>query len=138
MRTLVCMTLALFSFGALAPLAASAQAPNCSEASDQSTLNECANLAYAKSDAELNKRYKETRRRLNDQPHIMKRLVAAQKAWITFRDAECEFSGAGAQDGSAYPMLVSLCRDTLTQTRIKDFNTYLSCEEGDLGCPVPP
>jgi hypothetical protein len=35
-------------------------------------------------------------------------------------------------------MLITTCRNELTQARIKNFNTYLSCEEGDMSCPVPP
>ena len=137
MRTLVFIALVFFGLGTVEPIS-NAHAADCATASDQSTLNECASKDYAKSDAELNKLYKEIRGRLSDQPDAVKKLVAAQKAWIVFRDAECDFSSVRSQDGSAYPMLISMCRDGLTQTRIKDFKTYLSCEEGDLSCPVPP
>jgi hypothetical protein len=34
-------------------------------------------------------------------------------------------------------MIFSLCRDSLTQARSKDFESYLHCQEGDLSCPVP-
>jgi hypothetical protein len=34
-------------------------------------------------------------------------------------------------------MIELLCRDGLTQNRIKDFQGYLNCEEGDMSCPVP-
>lgn len=137
MRAFAFIILVFFSLGALAPVASGAPTPDCADASDQATLNECASQDYAKSDAELNRVYKEIRRRLSDQPDVVKKLVVAQKAWIVFRDAECEFSGAGVQDGSAYPMLVSICRNRLSQSRVKDLKAYLSCEEGDLGCSVP-
>ena len=76
--------------------------------------------------------------RLKDDADTRKRLVQAQRDWIRFRDAECDFQTAGAAGGSVMPMLVAQCRDDLTQARVKAFEGYLNCEEGDLGCPVPP
>jgi len=137
MRNYLSITIALLAVGTIIPLAYSHPA-GCTNASDQRTLNECANNEYKKSDSELNKIYKDIRKRLDQQPDSAKKLVAAQRAWIAFRDAECNFAAANSQDGSAYGMLISVCRDRLTQARIKDFKTYLSCEEGDLSCPVPP
>jgi len=136
MRNGLLITVACFGLGALMPFASS-HAADCANASDQMTLNECANNDYKKSDAELNKLYKEIRNRLNQQPDTAKQLVAAQRAWIVFRDAECDFATFNSKDGSAYAMLVNMCRDGLTQARIKDFKAYLACEEGDLSCPVP-
>lgn len=137
MRTLLLITLISFGLGATA-LTRNSYAADCANASDQSTLNECAGKDYKKSDTELNKLYKEIRSRLSDQPDTVKKLVSAQRAWIAFRDAECDFVTLNTQGGSAYGMLVSMCRDRLTQARIKEFKTYLSCEEGDMSCPVPP
>lgn len=122
---------------AVATPLAGAQADACADASDQATMNMCADKAYKASDAELNKLYKQIKSRLKDDADTGKLLVSAQKAWIAFRDAECTFSGSASADGSIYPMIVSQCRDGLTQNRIKDFKTYLSCEEGDMSCPVP-
>lgn len=137
MRTFLLITLISFGLGATA-LTPNSYAADCANAIDQSTLNACAEKDYKKSDAELNKLYKDIRIRLSDQPDTVKKLVSAQRAWIAFRDAECDFATLNTQGGSAYGMLVSMCRDGLTQARIKEFKTYLSCEEGDMSCPVPP
>lgn len=88
-------------------------------------------------DAELNTLYKDIQRRLADNSDMLRLLTSAQRAWIAFRDAECGFSSAEVQGGSAYPQVVAACRAGLTQRRIEDFKAYLNCEEGDLGCPVP-
>lgn len=111
---------------------------NCANANDQYALNECVSNDYKNSDSELNKLYKEIRKRLAEQPDSIHRLVAAQRAWISFRDAECNFVSANLQGGSSYGMIKGMCLSRLTQTRIKDLKTYLSCEEGELDCPVPP
>ncbi|KQZ13404.1 MULTISPECIES: lysozyme inhibitor LprI family protein [unclassified Mesorhizobium] len=134
MRTL------LFALPALALMALSstaARAEDCTEAPDQMSANECADKAYQASDAELNKLYKQIEGRLKDDADTRKLLVTAQKAWIGFRDAECDFSSSGVAEGSAYPATVSMCLDGITQGRIDTFRGYLDCEEGDMSCPVP-
>ncbi|WP_026060432.1 lysozyme inhibitor LprI family protein [Pseudaminobacter salicylatoxidans] len=112
--------------------------PGCSDASDQASLNQCADKAYKKTDAALNAIYKEIMGRLKDDKDTRKRLVTAQQAWIKFRDAECDFATGNSLEGSIYPMLVLNCRNALTHDRLEQLKGYLKCEEGDLSCPVPP
>jgi uncharacterized protein YecT (DUF1311 family) len=115
-----------------------ALAADCSKAADQSTMNSCANQAYKKSDRALNDIYNQIQHRLKDDPGTGKKLTAAQKAWIQFRDSECNFAASGVAGGSIAPMIQSECADSLTQDRIKQLKTYLNCQEGDTSCPVPP
>ncbi|WPG41111.1 lysozyme inhibitor LprI family protein [Variovorax sp. EBFNA2] len=110
---------------------------DCTNASDQSTLNQCAGKSYAKVDAELNAIYGQIRGRLKGDPETAKLLVVAQRAWVNFRDAECTFSSSLNKGGSMYPMVVSGCKEEITQTRIKDLQTYLNCKAEDGGCPMP-
>jgi len=105
--------------------------------SSQADLNECYGNAYKKSDAELNSLYKQITVRLKDDAATTKLLVAAQKTWISFRDAECNFQTSGSAQGSVYPMTQAICLDGLTSRRIDDLKSYLKCEEGDLSCLVP-
>ncbi|PWJ84950.1 uncharacterized protein YecT (DUF1311 family) [Pseudaminobacter salicylatoxidans] len=129
----------LFTVPLLMTSAAVAQIqPGCSEASDQASLNQCADKAYKKTDAALNATYKEIMGRLKDDKDTRKRLVTAQQAWITFRDAECDFATGNSLEGSIYPMLVLNCRNALTHDRLEQLKGYLKCEEGDPSCPVPP
>lgn len=110
---------------------------NCANATDQAAMTACADRAYRKSDAELNRTYQAVAARLRNAKPLAEKLVTAQRAWIAYRDAECNFSSANAAGGSVYPMVVSTCRDDLTKTRTETLKGYLSCEEGDLACPVP-
>ncbi|WEX11141.1 lysozyme inhibitor LprI family protein [Chelativorans sp. AA-79] len=119
------------------PAFAFAQDKCYDDAEDQATLNECADAAFKKSDKKLNELYKQIEARLSDDADTKELLVQAQRDWVKFRDAECSFQTAGAAGGSAIPMLVAMCMDGLTQSRVKDFQGYLDCEEGDLTCPVP-
>ncbi|MEO5322656.1 lysozyme inhibitor LprI family protein [Mesorhizobium sp. CC13] len=131
--------LTLWPIAGLAILAATAAqaADNCANANDQATMNECADKAFRASDAELNTLYRQIQGRLKDDPGAAKLLVAAQRAWVGFRDAECDFSSSGVAQGSIYPMTVLQCHDGMTRQRIKDLQNYLKCDEGDTSCPIP-
>ena len=103
----------------------------------QAELNDCYGNAYKKADAELNVLYRQITARLKDDKATTKLLVAAQRAWVAFRDAECDFSASGVSGGSAHGMILAICLDRLTGKRIDDFKNYLKCQEGALDCPVP-
>jgi uncharacterized protein YecT (DUF1311 family) len=103
----------------------------------QADMNACAGKAYAAADAELNKLYRQIQERLKDDADTKQRLVAAQRAWAAFRDAECRFSSAAVEGGTVYPTIYGLCLGDLTNRRIDDFKSYLNCRDGDLSCPVP-
>ncbi len=112
-------------------------ADECDNATTQLDLNTCAGQTLERSDAELNVLYKQIMQRLGSGTPEAKKLIAAQKSWIAFRDNECEFTASGVEGGSVYPMIVIMCRNTLTERRVEDLKTYLNCQEGDLSCPVP-
>lgn len=122
-------------------LAQTARAEDCSNAPDQTSMNECMTNAYKKADAELNALYERIAARLNgsgDRTKPRAALVAAQRAWIAFRDAECAFVGGPTAEGSIHTTIVASCLTDITNRRIDDFKTYLKCKEGDLACPLPP
>ncbi|WP_409318944.1 lysozyme inhibitor LprI family protein [Pseudomonas sp. KCJK9016] len=112
-------------------------AVDCANASDQSTMNQCAGQEYKVADKELNVVYQQITARLKDNAEGKKLLVSAQRAWIGFRDAECTFSASGVAGGSVYPLIYSNCMTSVTKVRTEALKQYLKCEEGDLSCPVP-
>jgi uncharacterized protein YecT (DUF1311 family) len=114
-----------------------AQADDCDNAADQQAMSECVGKSYKKADADLNGLYKQIAQRLKSDPDTTKLLVAAQRAWVSFRDAECTFSASTSQGGTIYPMVYASCLDGLTEKRIADLKAYLACQEGDTSCPVP-
>ena len=138
MRTAFCCLLVGLSLiaGATASVlqaAESSDAPGLSQAE----LNECYGNAYKEADAELNVLYRQITARLKDDKATTELLVAAQRAWVAFRDAECAFSVSGVSDGTAHGMILAICLDKLTGKRIDDFKGYLKCQEGALDCPIP-
>ena len=79
-------------------------------------LDQCADQAFQRADRALNEAYREILRRLGDETHAKQLVVAAQKAWIAFRDAECAFPVSSSGGGSIYPMEYSLCLEDKTKS----------------------
>ncbi|MBK5513045.1 lysozyme inhibitor LprI family protein [Pseudomonas sp. TH15] len=112
-------------------------AVDCANANDQSTMNQCSAEQYKAADKELNVLYQQITKRLKDSPDAKKLLVSAQRSWVAFRDAECEFSASGVTGGSVYPLIYANCLTGVTKVRVEALKEYLKCEEGDMSCPVP-
>ncbi len=92
---------------------------------------------FQQADARLNKEYRQIKERLQDSPATAKYFIESQRKWVAYRDAECAFQASIAEGGSVYSSIVQACMQSLTTARLGDFERYLSCEEGDLSCPVP-
>jgi len=80
-------------------------------------------------DKALNSQYQETRKQLKardadavseDLKGSEAALLAAQRAWIVYRDTECASRGFQARGGSMEPMLISSCKADLTRKRTED------------------
>lgn len=101
-----------------------AQQPNCNNAQTQTEMNICSGMSYDTADGALNRSYQALLPKLSAARRS--KLTDAQLRWIKFRDAECEFYGSEAEGGTMQPMLVSGCKDQITQQRTADFNAYLA------------
>ncbi len=110
---------------------------NCGDKTNQTDMNICSGQQYSQADDELNKVYKEIEGRLKDHADTKKLLVAAQRGWVGFRDAECAFSSSTVLGGTAYPFVSNTCLAEMTKTRTNELKGYLQCTEGELDCPVP-
>lgn len=112
-------------------------ATDCSNATDQATMTKCVNDQLAAADHKLNELYKTIEKRLADDHDTKKLLINAQRAWIAFRDNECTFAASGTDGGSIHPMMLAMCKTSLTEARNQQLSDYLQCEEGDVTCVVP-
>jgi uncharacterized protein YecT (DUF1311 family) len=111
---------------------AAAQEADCANAETQADMNACAGLEYEAADRELNAVWKDAiadAKALDEdlkttggdgRPGHEETLRTAQRAWIGYRDANCDFEGFEARGGSMEPMLASLCLARLTRLRTKE------------------
>lgn len=107
---------------------------DCKNAKTQLDMNQCANEEYKKVDGELNMLYQDVLKRTSNEQ--TKRLKIAQNKWIEYRDADCKFQTSQFVGGSIHPMVYSHCLAEKTENRINEFKKALSCEEGDISCPL--
>jgi uncharacterized protein YecT (DUF1311 family) len=101
----------------------------------QLEMNDAENKKYLQADSELNMTYQKIIKEYKDDTTFIKNLVAAEKIWIQFRDAEMKmkYPDRGADYyGSVQPMCWSIYLTELTQSRISTLKVWLDgIEEGD-------
>lgn len=116
------------------PAAAVAQEPDCENPQTQLEMTQCAGEEYRVADAELNARYSAAMSRYENNEEARQLLRDAQRAWIRFRDAECDLVTLGVRGGSIEPMIRAQCLQELTETRARQLEELAQCEEGDVSC----
>lgn len=89
----------------------------------QQMLNQCLAKDFAEADAELNKvwkpAYSEMQRMDRDtgESGYAQAVLASQRAWIAYRDAQCVTEANAMRDGSGEAMLLFGCKGRLTRER---------------------
>jgi uncharacterized protein YecT (DUF1311 family) len=108
--------------------AAPAQQEDCGNLPQQ-PMNMCLYEAYQRTDAEMNRQWRITSeamkasdrsidRSYDKEPGYFATLLAAQRAWLTYRSQQCLLESFEMRGGSGAPMVHSLCMDRLTRERI--------------------
>ncbi|KQV83738.1 lysozyme inhibitor LprI family protein [Rhizobium sp. Root1220] len=125
------MLMAAGGFAMLLAGGASAAELNCKDPQTQTDMTLCERARQDAADKALNVQYKKTRAAMvaidsdleADMKGAEKALVKAQRAWIEYRDAECEAEGFQARGGTMEPMLVAGCIANVTDARTKELKT---------------
>lgn len=106
------MRILYFCFIAFFPLTLTA---NCQDPMTQTEMNVCAGETYQAADKELNRVYKIIVKILEDGER--KKLLHAQRAWLKYRDANCEHQNFNHEGGTIYPALHDHCLADVTKAR---------------------
>ncbi len=120
-----CIIMLSATFLAGAQDARAQEDPNCAEPVTQRDMTACADIEYDKADKDLNAAYKQLRTKMSDwdksadeeSKGAVDALVAAQRAWVAFRDANCEVAGFQARGGTMESMLISSCLADMSTKR---------------------
>ncbi|PWW01740.1 uncharacterized protein YecT (DUF1311 family) [Hoeflea marina] len=133
-------TLLGLAVAGLLPVAASLaeDLPDCNDPQDQMSMTYCAGVDYETADQALNALWPSVvaAAKANDEsvadqarsmgvPTTLQALRAAQHAWISFRDAQCEYEAYAAFGGTMQPMLGSLCLARMTNERIAELKAAM-------------
>jgi uncharacterized protein YecT (DUF1311 family) len=124
------------STSSLAAQANTAQAnpaqADCLNAQTQMAMDQCAGRNLKAADQKLNETYRALMAKVSK--NGAEQLKKSQRAWVAWRDAQCEFDTMGSRGGSIHSMVYTLCVQTLTQAQQKHLDSQLHCEEGDTAC----
>jgi uncharacterized protein YecT (DUF1311 family) len=101
-------------------------AENAESTADQ---NNCGDQAFKAADAELNRVYNSIKSPLakgtdSDSKEILKRLVASERAWVSFRDSNCQLAGTQMLNGSGEGPIVGGCLASMTIERVKELQSF--------------
>lgn len=113
---------------------------DCSNQITQLDMNVCAARDYETADTELNAVYRKAMDAVREMDEQVKdlgdhyvgaveALKRAQRAWIGYRDGQCELAGFEARGGSMEPMLISSCLADLTTKRTAELKTLYESPE---------
>jgi uncharacterized protein YecT (DUF1311 family) len=110
------------------PFVAAAQEVDCNNQVTQLDMNMCSYEEWQAADARLNRIYSEAIAFLQaaDRDYPPEgateedRLRNAQRAWVAFRDANCDAAGFQMRGGSAEPLLINGCMRSMTEDRIAE------------------
>lgn len=106
----------------------------CDDPQTQSDINYCAKYHFDKADGELNDVYGRLKSGYAQYADAKSALVAAQRAWVSFRNAECHQAEVAVEGGSAATMIILDCKTKLTDARTQQLQDRLLCKEGDMAC----
>jgi uncharacterized protein YecT (DUF1311 family) len=107
---------------------------NCiASASATVASKQCGSDAYEAADAVLNKTYNAIATRYAgtdpDNVEILSRLKTAQRAWLPFRDAQCELEAADSLGGTNEGVILNSCLYQQTATRVKALHEQFESDE---------
>ena len=127
-----------FACVCLAAAPAVAQDWDCSKADElpQMGMNYCAYEDWQTADKALNDLWPKIRAAMKKDDAELKKidpslvgadaaLMKAQRAWIDYRDGQCEGEGFYARGGSLEPLLVATCKARMTRERTEELRTLI-------------
>ncbi|HEY6815260.1 MAG TPA: lysozyme inhibitor LprI family protein [Croceibacterium sp.] len=108
--------------------AGAADAIDCDTTVIQPELNRCAEQDLVSADGALNAQWQETAAfmkardenggpRDDGRPGYFEILLASQRAWLAFRDAQCNAESMFERGGQIHPMMAAHCKAYMTELR---------------------
>jgi uncharacterized protein YecT (DUF1311 family) len=95
----------------------------CASPSTTADLVSCLEKARVSADAEMNSQYQKTKARLDAKE--VEQLIATQRLWIKYRDANCSAERSLYVPGSGAPPAYIGCLEAMTRERTKELQvTY--------------
>ncbi|MFW6180986.1 MAG: lysozyme inhibitor LprI family protein, partial [Spirochaetota bacterium] len=95
----------------------------CGDPQTTHEMRRCAEYRFETADRELNMLYRRLMTRL--QGDRKEKLVAAQRAWIDYRDKKAAYEASIMEGGTMEQVLYTASQASTTRERIRDLERYL-------------
>lgn len=130
------MGLAILTFVAWSAVAPSGPPSDPCSGTTQLDMNECAAQRFEAARARLELHYGTALGCLNTES--AEELRQVQRAWLAYRDAECQWQAAPYEGGSIQPLVFVGCLAELTERRADALEHIVSEAHAMGGCGVGP
>ncbi|HEY9889065.1 MAG TPA: lysozyme inhibitor LprI family protein [Candidatus Obscuribacterales bacterium] len=100
----------------------------CSAPQTQADMNRCAQAEYDQVDTQLNNAYQQVKASVGAAK--AEQLITAEQAWLTYRDAYCDFVQTQFAGGSIQPTVYYGCLTQLTGDRTAELQKQLTASMG--------
>lgn len=100
-------------------------AADCVKRESQADMNICSFRDYLRSDIELNHAWDAVTKRLRGQQKIFDTLLAGQRAWLTYREKQCDVWAKWYEGGTIASLMINSCLTDITKFRTKELNQLL-------------
>ena len=103
----------------------------CEDQKTQLDMNICSFRDYLESDIELNQTWSRIERTFDREPKKgsgqsdFEALLEAQRAWLVYRDKQCDAEAVAFEGGSMQPTVESTCLARVTRVRTEELNALL-------------
>lgn len=94
----------------------------------QQGMNMCAGAAFERADKALNAEWSKVIATYKKDDAAKTLLLEGQRAWLKYRDAQCQMSAYDSIGGSIWPLLNSGCLASLTRRRTQELVVMLEGE----------
>ena len=94
----------------------------------QQGMNRCAGEALQRAEKDMDAQWAKLLEDYRDDADATKLLVEWQRAWLGYRDAECEVAAMGSRGGSIWPMEVAMCAADMTRKRTRELAAMVESE----------
>ncbi|MCY0963799.1 lysozyme inhibitor LprI family protein [Parathalassolituus penaei] len=110
----------------------SSMALDCNNATTTLDMNECAAQEQQVVEARLNEVYRNVMKHLEGNedhyPEVRAKLLEGQRAWIKFREADCEAQYILHQDGTMRNLVHIGCMQSHAEQRIKSLQAFIGSD----------
>ncbi|WKA25478.1 lysozyme inhibitor LprI family protein [Bradyrhizobium roseum] len=96
-----------------------------------SAVDTLLNALYGKIVAKL-KKAEDPEHDIEDRKELLRRLVASERAWITYREAECSHASADMLGGSGEKTILAQCRLSMRLDRVNTLFRFYKVRAPDI------